>query len=307
MTAQKKSLIGCWNGFSLGLRVITALAFFWALLPQAARAYIPSSRTIASRLVKTHGKGLYAVEQDVSFQTATEPVTLRERWLIQDGDTLHLSVSAAKGTPESYRFEAVYNNGKRIAPDLQGGIQNAIVSHEFIEVFQHVRSTRGFFEAMVRARIVPASFLAEPERPRISTGQGETVQYTPEPFIRLGRGAGVLTWIFGEPTPARSARANPALWIEQDAFLTRKIRFPSAAEVTANDHTEYSGSVRLPKERVVSWENNIVTIRLVDVRPRAASKSALAAFRPSSLTPAEAKAARLPDIAQVKEFYSRFR
>lgn len=286
------------RSFSRAAALVTA-AF---IATPVAFAYIPSSQTIVGRLVRTHGKGIYVIDQDVVFQTTTEPITIRERWIVKNGEDLRLTASTAKGSSAQVRYDAFYKNGKRTAPDFQGNFRTGPVSREFIEIFPHTRTSRGFLNALVDAKIVPASFLKDRPRP----SQVSQIKYTPDPLVRLGRTAGAITWIFGEPTPASSSNPKPAVWIEQDAFLLRRVRFPSAAEVISKKHGEFSGSLSFPRERIVTWDNSSALIRTVSVKPMSAAQ-ADKFLSPSSLTKADAQAAQFPDQIQVKEFYSRFR
>lgn len=270
--------------------------------PVEAQAYIPNSRTIFSRVARNNGKGLYVIEQEVQFRSPAEPVTLRERWIVGNGETMRLTVTAPKSAAESYRFDAVYREGKRVAPDLQGSLRTSHVSPEFIESYQHFRSGRGVMEALVRSRVLPTSFLKE--RPRITAI--DKYKYQPEPLVRLGRVDGVVSWAFGEPTPADHSKLLPGAWIEQDAFVLRKLRFPSQAEMNAEKHATFAGAIRLPRERTVAWDNNTVVIHVLSVKPLSDGQGTQL-LNPSSLTQTEARAARLPEQPSVKEFYSRFR
>lgn len=274
-----------------------ALAFGTFIFGSFAEAYIPHSQTIVGRLIKNSGRGSYVIEQEVQFRTAGDPITLRERWVVENGETMRLFVSGPQTskTAEPIRFEATYNSGKRTAPDLSqpaAPLRATAVPSEFAEGLFHSRSSGGFISALYRSRIVPPGTFKE--RPRFA--KAELAKYPPEPLVRLGRSGGVVTWIFGDPTPMRSNHLSPAAWIEQDAFQLRRVRFPTEAEIAADKFTTYPNNLRFPRERVVTWGNNSVLIRVLSVK--------------SGSAPAADKASRgtyLPDLAQVKEFYSRFR
>lgn len=288
------------------LRALLTPAFAFstvaALTASHAEAYIPSSRTISSRLAKNSGKGAFVIEQEVQFRSLAEPITLRERWTVENGETMRLSVFAPKSSKDAAKFEALYREGKRTAPDLIGSLKTTNVGGEFIESFQHFRSGKGFLDALVRSRIVPGSFLRERPRPT----KADKVVHQPEPYVRLGRTGGVVAWVFGEPSPIESSKLNAQVWIGQDEFLLRRLRFPSQAEMTATNFISSPGSLVFPKERTVTWDNNTVVIRVLSVKPAPAG-SAAQALAANSLTAADAKSAKLPEQPQVKEFYSRFR
>ena len=277
-------------------QVSFALLALVAFASSIAEAYIPHSHTIVGRLVRNNGKGTYVIEQEVQFRTAGDPLTLRERWVVENGETMRLLVSSpSKAGGEPVYFEASYSGGRKSAPDaftLQPA-KSATLSPEFAEGLFHARSTSGFLTALHRARIVPPGSLRD--RPRFS--KIEQVKYNPEPNVRLGRTSGVVTWIFGEATPVSAGKLSPAAWVEQDAFLLRRIRFPSEAEVTADRFASYANNLKLPRERTITWGNNSALIRVLSVRQTS---------QPPAREPGT-KTTHLPDIAQVREFYSRFR
>ena len=101
-------------------RTFFLLSLFFAV---DAMAYIPKAHTIAGRLVRTHGKGAYIIEQDVSFRTNGDPLVLREKWTIESGDVMRVSVSLPQGakSAEPVRFETVYHGGKKTMTDPAGG------------------------------------------------------------------------------------------------------------------------------------------------------------------------------------------
>jgi len=274
-----------------------------SLATLAANAYVPSSRTIVGRVVRNDGKGIYAIEQDVNFRTVGEGVTLRERWVVENGETMRLTVvTPSANAPQPVRIDFLYKDGRRMAPDFKGSVKTTGLPHEAIEPLFHARSSKGFFDAMSRAGLVPKEFPVA--KAPFNINAKTQPPPTPEPWVRLGRTAGVVAYVFGEPTPADSTKALPGVWIEQDAFLLRKLRFPSEAEVTADRHSMQAG-LHFPRTRVVTWGQNTAEIRVVSVKPLTASQAA------SYLNPAsfqnDVKSARLPIDEQVKEFYSRFR
>jgi hypothetical protein len=282
-----------------------SLALLVGALVSPAHAYIPNSRTIASRLTRNNGKGVYAIEQEVQFRSGTETTTLRERWIVENGETMRLWVSSVAGQPA--RFDAVYRDGKRTAPDFSGNVRSTTVPSEFIERYSHARSSGEFLNSLVHAQVLPQSFLHE--RPRFTKANEKSqskAEIAGEPLVRMGRTGGVVNYVFGEASPVDSSKNLPGVWIEQDAFSLRRLRFPSQAEFTADQYGLQAGSLRFPNQRVVTWNDHTAVIRLISVKSVDA-KTASAVLNPASITTMEAKAARLPDQAQVKEFYARFR
>lgn len=293
---------------NIGSKILFALALFSPL--SSAWASIPQSQTIAARVARGHGKNAYIIEQDIQFRTNAEPLVLRERWLIENGDRMRVTVTpsqtgGAKGA-EPVRFEALYLDGRRTFTDLaasgaKAGIRSAAFSPEFIESAFHARTGKGFLTSLVRAHVIPQSLLSE-KAPKIT--KLEQIKHIPETGVRLGRDAGVVTWIFGEPSPAEGP-LNPQAWIEQDSFILKRLRFPTEAEVAADRVSTFPNGLKFPRERTVTWGENSVTIRVVAVH--AASSSSLEkSFDPKNFA-LSVKPAHLPDLAQVRDFYSRFR
>lgn len=281
---------------------ITILMSLVTLVGSAAFAYVPTSRTIVGRLVRNDGKGAYAIEQDVIFRTVGEGLTLRERWTVENGENMRLTVVSPLANAQSVRLDVLYKEGKRLGPDMKGGFKATAMPIEAIEPFFHSRSAKGFFDAILRSGLVPSGFPIA--KPAFNINAKTQPPPTPEAFVRLGRIAGVIAYVFGEPTPADSPKALPGVWIEQDAFLLRKLRFPSEAEVTADRHSSQAG-LRFPRTRTVTWGSNNAEIRVISVKGLAPAAAA-AALNQASFQ-ADLKSARLPTDEQVKEFYSRFR
>jgi hypothetical protein len=288
---------------------------------ETASAYIPSAKTILTRTAKNGGKGSFLIEQDVIFRSAAETVSLRERWTVVNGDWMRLLVTtsassaalAAPGSiasPMAARLDIIYQNGRKTYPQPESGkFVTSGYSAEFFEPFSFLKSYRGYADALTRYKILSPGALRD--RPLIKSLVNYKVPS--EPFVRLARQAGSISWVFGDPTPTSAAgqSANPALWIEQDSFQVRKLRLPvgansTQAEVGFENISHFSNGLSLARERNLTWGNNSVTIKIVSAKSVSES-SASSTAQPGSLKEAEAKAAKLPDVAVVREFYARFR
>lgn len=265
-----------------------------------ANAYIPQSRTIIGRLARNQGKGAYQIDQEVEFKTADaapgtpgETFKVRERWIVDGGSSLRLSVSG-----NGAKFEAVYRGRTRVAPDFKGGWSNANASTEFLEPFFHTRTSVDLIRLMTQAGLVSNSFARE----RAPFNPNAKNPYPQEPNVRLGRVDGVITYAFGIPVVGDENK--PGVWIEQDSFLLKKLRFPSNAEMVASQHTVYDSSLKFPKERKITWNGRLATVRVLSVKsiPAPQAQKLLAS---TTLSANDAREANLPDAA--KEFYSRFR
>lgn len=312
------------------MKLKTAVFFvsiFTSVLSLTAEAAIPHSKTIVSRLARNSGRGVYVVEQEVRF-AGPEGLVLKERWLVQNADSMRLIVQGAKqdAKPSDFRWDAVYREGRRTAtapaapipPTAAPGAlsepgkepRTTNVSGEFFEPYLYYRSSAKYFELFVKNKILPPS--AARERARIANIN--TYKPAPEQAVRLGRTGGVVAWVFGEPTPVDNATAFPGAWIEQDTFLLKKLRLLSQSEMVLSNHTNSGGGLKLARERSIVWKSNdpavteprSATIRVISVK-NLPDKSLAPQFSTSSISAGELKSARLPDAPIVREFYSRFR
>lgn len=296
-----------------------------------AEAAIPHSRTILSRLARNNGRGVYVVEQELRFSGA-DGIVLKEKWLVQNAESMRLVVTST--SPGEYRFDALYRDKHRssssplaLIPNQPTGepskkIRVQALPHDFFEPYLYFRTTAKYLEYFVRAKILPPSALRD--RPQI--GNINTYKPIEERGVRLGKTAGTVAWVFGEPTPVDASIDYPGAWVEQDTFLLRKVRLPSQAEMVLSEHTTGKGGIHLPHEQSISWTSSeltpstnsvstqqpkadgamAVTIKVLSVK-QYPDRSLAPQFLASSITPQELQAAKLPDVNIVREFYTRFR
>jgi hypothetical protein len=155
--------------------------------------------------------------------------------------------------------------------------------------------------------LVKEKILAHKNLPR-ETFKKELKEYTyvADPFVRLSRTAGVVTFALGQPTPVDSTKAYPGMWVEQDRFLIRKIRLDSQAEVSADDYSEFNNGLWFPKSRTVSWGDRTVHIRTLKVASTSLPPSIKERLSPTGLK-RRADAKELFTSPIISEFYKRFR
>src|SRR5579863_9158352 len=67
-----------------------AMVVACAMYACTASAYIVGSHLVFDRVTAQHGRGAYAIEQDVTFRDGIDTVTVRENWLVADGGEMRL-------------------------------------------------------------------------------------------------------------------------------------------------------------------------------------------------------------------------
>ncbi len=279
-------------------------------------AYIPPSKMILQRTVENSGTGIYAIDQEVEFSNGTDTLTLREIWLVENDRTMRLTLAPSRELGDKLKIQYLYTGGQRwslIAPKKRDSQK---ISDDFIEKWFHFRNSESLKNAMLQNQMItenlnkPATPPPPPAKKSKSSEKTkvvEEVRYVPESFVRLSRTQNVITYAFGLPTPSEDEKLLPGMWIEQDHFLIRKIRWPNQAEVTADDHTPYSKGLNFPKTRVLKWGPNTVTINVQNIVIKSGNMNSF--FQPQSLdyvTNFE-ELQTSPLKPMIEEFYSRFR
>lgn len=271
----------------------------------AAWAYIPPYWMIMSRTADNHGKGPYRVDQDVVFNHGDEPLIVNEKWILQGENSLRLEVTGRRQLRDRIRLTYVYQNGRRYFVDENGVKRVSRISDDFFEPFFHFRYSKNIKSHMVAQNIAPAvSLRSEPHKYSQKKPLPES-----EPYVRLSRVGGVVTYGIGTPTPVSGNDAYPGVWIEQDQFLIRKIRLPSQLEVSADQYKNFSKGLWLPRERMISWPgqsakivlNGAVSLPLTAKIKESLESNSLNFGKDPNLSRV------LPDDAVIKDFYSRLR
>lgn len=268
------------------------LSFLLLSLPIWTQAYIPKASMILSRTAENGGKGSYLVEQEVQFSNGADTVAVRETWLIEGENNMRLQVVGGKELKDLLFFQVNYSNGLR----NQNG-QSRKLTEDFIERYFYIRSSESFAQALVSMNIVPSGVLAKKPIRNL-----KDAEYQPEPFVRLSRVGGVVTYAFG--TTSETATEKPGFWIEQDQFLIRKFRLPSMVEVSADRYNNYARGLSFPGTRTVRWDNQQVTIQTISVK--AVGKEAAAAFSAKSNI-SKINLGQIPAANVIEDFYKRLR
>lgn len=280
---------------------IATIASVLLLFGPLASAYILPTRTILQKTVEHSGAGIYAIEQEVQFSNGDDNLLLKETWLI-DGEKMRLTVTGGKELQNSFKIQFVYSAGQRHS--LVGNQKKAEkISEDFIEKYLNFRNPDTLANNLVHQKILPTTALVK----KAPAKTAAEFKYEPESWVRLSRTGGVVNYAFGVATPVDQELNYPGLWIEQDEFVLRKIRFPNQAEMSAQNYSQFARGLQYPRQRTVRWGNNTVNIRLISASARPATSANL-------LTPASLDTNTVVDGIQsaparntVMEFYSRFR
>ncbi len=272
------------------------------VISQLAWAYIPPSRMILGRVSENAGSGIYSIEQEVQIPLGAEPIYLKETWLIENERNLRLTVNGTKDLKDLIHLQFIYVGGQKW--QLKNGRKESTkISEDFVEKYFHFRNAENLIGSLQSLKILPVTLTTR----KAAVKKGEEFKYEPESFVRLTRTEGSVSYAFGQPSAVEQKELNPGFWVEQDQFIIRKIRFPSQAEVTAENYTPFARGLNLPKLRTIQWNQNTVTIRLLNVSGKVAKSGQL--FQPNTLdVPYTIKP--LPDASAqtlIEEFYSRFR
>lgn len=271
----------------------------------AAFAYIPPYWMIMSKTAEQHGKGIYTVDQDVIFQSAGEPLIVNERWTIAGENEMRVEITGRKQLKDLIRLTFVYDDGKRFYIDENGVRRAGKTNIDFFEPLFHFRFSKNIKATLVASKIAPSESLrSEPHKYSQKRPHAEA-----ESFVRLARSGGVITYAVGTPSPADTSSLTPGLWIDQDQFVVRKVRYPSQVTVNAKDYRSYTHGLMLPKEREVQFDNNTVTVVVNSVSALPNTPQTKARLSAGSLNFGENPnlAAVIPNEAVIKSFYSRLR
>ncbi len=284
----------------LGLLIVAVL------ITTTAIGYIPKTRMILSRVLKNNGSSIYVVNQEVHFKTESDAIVVKETWTIENGRTLRLTARGGLTESDKWQYNVIYRDGRRFIFEEDDKVHNYPQSAEFVEPFFHFRKLDNLIARLIQVKILPQNILM-PKQPVYSLKQ---LTYEPEPFARLSRTSGYIAYALGNATPPGADVALPGVWIEQDSFLLRKLRFKSQAELNANQYQRFARGLKLPKDRTLTWNNHSVFIRTLSAKVMRGGVATSSRFSPKNMEKLKSKLSsdrRAPAHPLIKEFYARFR
>lgn len=232
-------------------------------------AYIPSSKMILDKLIENNTTGPILYEQEVIVSGVGTTATLKETWLVENESVMTLVVQGEKDLKDKIQFLVQYN-GKRRFASISFIKGNDSVTADFFEPIFFIKSQQKLVPYIISTGVVGSDLQNSSNFQK----QKDLFIHTPEPFVRLGRTAGVVAYIISGSTGLETKL--PGLWIEQDQFLLRKIRNSKKTEMSVEKWGNYSRGWKLPKERSFAWDDKTAAIKLLDAKiPQANAKSLL--------------------------------
>lgn len=276
----------------------TVLCLLLLFMPSVVLAYIPPYWMIMSRVAENHGRGIYQVDQRVSFSHGEENLSVRERWFIKDSEEMRLEVVGLGALKDKIRLTFIYQNGKKYYVDPNGVRKSSAISKTFLEPYFYFRRSKIIKPMLVARDITPAVSLQSKSH-RYSKEKPTAEQ---EPYVRLARTGGKVAYALGKGPSA-------GIWIEQDQFHILKIRFSNELEVAASNYSSHSRGAWLPNERQITFKSNQANMVLSKVVGLSGSKKNKELFMASSLQFGKDPkvATLLPEDQIIQDFYINLR
>ncbi len=255
---------------------------FALLFGLSAQAYVPTTRMILQRCVENSGTGSYQIEKEVRFSNPEIPA-FREIWQIENERTLRLTVTPV-GVQPAPKLTILYSGGQKHV--LYGQQKETTrIPYENAERIFHFRGTDNLVQYLNNLQIL--------------TGTAGNLD-----LARLNRSQGVINYGLGKPTEAGSDKLAPYLWIEQDRFIVRKLRFDSKAELVADQFQSYSKGLQYPGQISITWGDQKARTTTSSVVLR---KFTPQTFQSSQIEDSQNFNSSMSRWSAVLEFYKRFR
>ena len=264
-------------------------------------AYIPEYSTLLNKAANQHGKGIYQIEQEVTFQKDSESYAIKETWLVQNEYNMRVTFEGRGLLKGAVQGVYVYESNSRYFLDNAGTLRQQRLTEDWLNPFLVFRSAKYARQRLVNMKIAPVESLND-RNPLNSTG---SPNYTAPSFIRLSRVGGSICYAIGN-APAALGTVVPTAWLEQDQFVFRKIRTANNTIWKADDFTKTDDGFWYPKVQSYTWGSYSVTIQTISVKAVAKSPATEALMRAKSLQGSK-DFQRLPETDALRDFFSRFR
>ncbi len=251
----------------------------------SANAYVPKLSTVLGKMVSTTGgKKGFILKRTITLKD--DNVIANETWYISHADLMKLDVDGTNADGTSWKFEILYKSGKRMTTSVEGKTQSFPLSPEFFEPLLHYRSSRALQSRLFAMQIIPSTNAADSSSAN---------------FMNLDRYKGAVAYVLGA-SDSKNTLQPPRLWVEQDSFLIRKLRMGSQIEVEFDAFKDFEeGKVKQAELQTLFWKSSTVIMQNTSTQFVEQKK-----LEASMKIQKESKAL-LPQNANLKEFYSRFR
>lgn len=265
------------------------------LMSSTVLAFIPPLKMILSRTADNSGLGVYSIEQEVKFTDGNQDALIKESWFIENERTMKVHVQGLKEL-KGLNLTYLYLNAQKWTKKNNQKEQIAI-PEEFIEKWNHFRTGDALLSSLLNFKILPEDFFQKKELKPKSANE--------DAFLKLSRTQGVIAYSLGdnknyEQSPGR-------LWIEQDFFVIRKLRFTSGTEVYFDNYKTYSKDLHFPRERLLKWGSNLVQIKTLSVSSKPSNSASLFSSQSLDSNNQSDILFNHPLKSQIEDFYTRFR
>jgi hypothetical protein len=251
----------------------------------SANAYVPKLSTILGKMASiTGGNKAFILKRTVTLKD--ENVVANETWYIGHADLMKLEADGTNPDGSAWKFEILYKGGKRTTATVEGKTQNFPLSPEFYEPLLHYRSARALQSRLLGMQIIPNHTSTDVSSPA---------------FMNLDRYKGAVSYVLGAQD-SKNTLQPPRLWVEQDSFLIRKLRMGSQIEVEFDAFKDFEeGKIKQAELQTLFWKSSTVIVQNTSTQLTEQKK-----IEPFLKMQKDGKAL-LPQNANLKEFYSRFR
>lgn len=259
-------------------------------------AYIPSADFIVNKAVKNAGSGIYQVRKEIVFANQARPVTVTEHWWIQNDDLMFL-----KAESPAFTQYFLYKGGKRYVFNSQKSMQATNLAEDFYMPLFFQRNPQGFKETLIRKKLAPAQTFKR--RPTVRNAKdAHAIGQLQEPYLKLSRVKNTSSYLLGF---ASQSEEGAGIWLEQNQFTIKKIKFEDSAELNVDQHAELSKGLTTPKTYAVIWGGQTAQVELSQGNSIANGSTF---FNENEFSKLSQQVKPIPeDYTSVIEFYKKFR
>lgn len=256
--------------------------FLFLFFSQLASAYIPPTRVIFQKLSENSGSGGYEIVKEVHFNSP-EAFPLKETWKIENERIFKVTIEPL-GSTKKDKMHILYVNGqKAVISNQKREVSKLPIEHaERLFHFRNVENLAAYFTNLQV----------------LSSASGNL------DLARLNRAQGVISYGLGKKTAESSNSLLPYLWIEQDRFVIRKVRFENGTEVRTEAFQTYPKGLYHPQEINLKWGEKSARIKTVSVTLK---KWPSDTFQIKNLEDSQKFLSEQLVDSTSQEFYKRFR